>query len=286
MGKHTVHGVGIGLRREHYGEILQCSRTIDFLEIIPENFVRHGGRPLEMLRQCAERWAIAAHGVSMSLGGRDDLDEGYATGLAQLLDVCGSERYTDHLCYAAIDGVSYFDLLPLPFSTASARHAAGRITQVRDRLRRPIAVENISYYATMPGSSQAEGAFIHEVVERADCGLLLDVNNVYVNAINHDRDPFEMLWELPTERAVQIHLAGHVREGVRLIDNHGAAVNDTVWAMYRAVIERHGPIATLLEWDTNIPALDRVLDEADKARAIQQACADARRSVTREKLGA
>lgn len=268
MGDVAVYGVGIGLRREHYGEILGCTRALDFLEIVPENFVGRGGRPLAVLEACAQRWPIAAHGVSASLGGPDPFDAEYLEGLRALLDRCRVTAYTDHLCYAAIGGTSYYDLLPLPFSTAAATHAATRIRECQDRLQRPVAIENISYYAAMPGSTSDEGAFVREVVERADCGLLLDVNNVYVNAINADRDPFEMLWALPTERAVRIHLAGHVREGVRLIDNHGTAVDPTVWAMYRAVIERHGAIPTLLEWDTDVPSLDRVLDEADLARAI------------------
>jgi uncharacterized protein len=271
MGDAVLQGVGIGLRREHYGEILECTRVVDFLEIVPENFVAHGGRPLAVLHACAERWPIAAHGVSVSLGGADAFDAAYMRGLRALLDRCGTTQYSDHLCYAAIDGVAYYDLLPLPFSTAAARHAAARIREAEDLLQRPIAIENISYYATMPGSAQDEGAFVREVVERAQCDLLLDVNNVYVNAINHGCDPFEMLWALPTERAVRIHLAGHIREGVRLLDNHGAAVDPTVWSMYRAVIQRHGPIPTLLEWDTNIPSLDRVLDEADLARTILRA---------------
>jgi uncharacterized protein len=268
MSSAAVTGVGIGLRREHYGEILDCARPLDFLEIVPENFVGRGGRPLALLRACAERWPIAAHGVSMSLGGPDAFDQEYVVGLGGLLDACGTGRYTDHLCYAAIDGVAYHDLLPLPFTSAAARHAAARISELRDRLGRPVAVENISYYAVMPGSEKDEADFVREVIERADCELLLDVNNVYVNAINHGCDPFEMLWSLPTERAVQIHLAGHIREGERLLDNHGEAVCDPVWAMYRAVIERHGAIPTLIEWDTHIPPLGRVLDEADAARAI------------------
>jgi uncharacterized protein len=268
MGDVAVHGVGIGLRREHYAEILGCTRALDFLEIVPENFVARGGRPLAVLDACAQRWPIAAHGVSVSLGGPDPFDAEYLGGLRALLDRCRVTAYTDHLCYAAAGGTSYYDLLPLPFSAAAATHAAARIRECQDRLQRPVAVENISYYATMPGSTSDEGDFVREVVERADCGLLLDVNNVYVNAVNADRDPFEMLWALPTERAVRIHLAGHVREGVRLVDNHGTAVDPTVWAMYRAVIERHGAIPTLLEWDTDVPSLDRVLDEADLARAI------------------
>ncbi|MBC8072485.1 MAG: DUF692 domain-containing protein [Deltaproteobacteria bacterium] len=266
-----LHGVGIGLRREHYDVIGTCTRGIDFLEIIPENFVGHGGYPRRVLRECAQRWPIAVHGVSASVGGPDPFDLEYLAGLRSLLDELGAAVYSDHLCYAAIDGVSFFDLLPLPFSSSTARHAAARIRELQDRLERRIAVENIAYYATMPGTTVSEGAFITEVLERADCGLLLDLNNVYVNARNHRRDPFECLHALPLARTLQIHLAGFCAEGERLIDDHGAAVDDSVWELYRSVIAQLGPVPTLIEWDNAIPALDRLLDEADRARAIQAA---------------
>ncbi len=265
----VLHGVGVGLRREHYDAILACDRQLDFLEVTPENFVEHGGNPLRVLERCAQRWPIAAHGVSMSLGGPDPFDPSYVDGLRRLLETLEVATYTDHLCYAAIDGFAFFDLLPMPFSTAAARHAASRIRELRDRLERPVAVENITYYATMPGSACSEGAFVTEVIERADCGLLLDVNNAYVNARNHGLDPLRALLELPIERAVQIHLAGFCPEGGRLIDDHGAPVHDDVWRLYRAVIERIGPVPTLVEWDNAIPSMSRLLDEADHARAIQ-----------------
>jgi hypothetical protein len=267
-------GVGIGLRREHYATIASCERRLDFLEIIPENFVGHGGNPLRVLEQCAAKWPIAVHGVSMSVGGIDPFDATYLAGLRDLLRRLDAALYTDHLCYAAIGGVSYFDLLPLPFSGAAARHAAARVRELQDRLERPIAIENITYYAAMPGSTGDEGDFVTEVIERADCGLLLDVNNVYVNARNHGRDPVTSLLALPLARARQIHLAGFCAEDGRLIDDHGAAVHDDVWQLYRIAVERIGPVPTLIEWDNAVPPLDRVLDEADRARAIQQLAAN------------
>jgi hypothetical protein len=272
----ALHGVGIGLRREHYDAIVGCDRQLDFLEIIPENFVDHGGNPRRVLERCAQRWPIAAHGVSLSIGGPDPFDRAYVAGLRALLDALDVAVYTDHLCYAAIDGSAFFDLLPLPFTTAAARHAAARILEIQDRLGLPVAVENITYYATMPGSACSEGAFVTEVVERAQCGLLLDVNNVYVNARNHGLDPLRALLELPLERTQQIHLAGFCPEAGRLIDDHGAPVHDDVWALYRAAIERIGPAPTLVEWDNAIPSLSRLLDEADRARAIQHDVAESR----------
>lgn len=267
---HALRGVGIGLRREHYDAIATCTRPLDFLEIIPENHVGKGGHPRKVLRQCAERWPIAAHGVSGSLGGPDPFDLHYLDGLRALLSEVDACNYTDHLCYAAIDGVSYFDLLPLPFCSAAARHIAARIRELQDRLGRRIAVENITYYAKMPGSVLDEGPFVTEVIERAGCGLLLDLNNVYVNARNHGLDPLACLMALPIAHAEQIHLAGFCPENGRLIDDHGAAVDDAVWELYRVAITALGPIPTLIEWDNAIPSLDRVLDEADRARAMQR----------------
>ncbi|KIG13444.1 hypothetical protein DB30_08071 [Enhygromyxa salina] len=263
-----VRGAGIGLRRRHFSEILEHERPLDFLEIIPENYVGKGGRYLHMLDACAERWPILAHGVSMSIGGPDPLDHEYLAALRQLLDRIGAPFYTDHLCFATLGGRTTFDLLPLPFNEEAVRHTAARVRELADALDRPIALENISYYAQMPTSDLDEGAFVSAVIQEADCMLLLDVNNVFVNARNHELNPSELLWQLPVDRACQIHLAGHKLEGPRLLDNHGAPVCEEVWALYREVIERCGPIPTLIEWDTQIPELAAVLDQADLARVI------------------
>ena len=268
--RRLMQGVGIGLRREHYAELLACSRRIDWLEIVPENYVDAGGRHRAMLDACCERWPVLAHGVSVSVGGPDPLPSAYLTALRALLERIDAPFYTDHLCYAAIDGTVFHDLLPLPFTDEAVRHTATRIRELADRLERPVAVENITYYATMPGSAMSEGEFVTAVCEEADCGLLLDVNNAYVNAMNHGLDPLASLLALPLSRTRQIHLAGHVQEGPRLLDNHGHPVDGAVWALYRAALQRLGPIPTLLEWDTCIPPLDRVLDEADMARTIYQ----------------
>jgi uncharacterized protein len=265
-----LHGVGIGLRREHFAAIEACERPLDWLEIIPENYVGYGGAARRNLARCRERWPVIAHGVSLSLGGPDPLSAEYVTGLRRLLDERQAPFYTDHLCYATIEGVDFYDLLPLPFTEAAVRHTAGRIRELADRLERPVAVENITYYAQMPGGHLSEGQFVSAVVEEAGCGLLLDVNNVYVNAINHGQDPLAVLEALPLRHTLQIHIAGHVEEGGRLLDTHGRPLVDPVWQLYEQALARVGPVPTLLEWDTDIPALDRVLDEADRARAIWQ----------------
>jgi uncharacterized protein len=264
-----LRGAGIGLRRRHFADIGLVARELDFVEIIPENYVGKGGHALRVLDACVERWPVLAHGVSMSIAGPDPLDHHWLRGLKRLLDRIGAPFYTDHLCFATVFGQATFDLIPPPFSDDAVEHCASRLRELADALERPVAVENISYYATMPGSSMAEAEFVRAVVEQADCLLLLDVNNVYVNAQNHGQDPDAALAALPLERACQIHLAGHRIEGPRLLDDHGAPVCDPVWELYRAALRRCGPIPTLIEWDTNIPALDRVLDEADRARAIQ-----------------
>ena len=263
----TLAGAGIGLRRRHFGSILATERELDFLEIIPENFVGKGGQALRVLDACAERWPILAHGVSMSIAGPDPLDHTYLAALKRLLDRARVPFYTDHLCFATIAGRATWDLLPPPFTDDAVEHCAARIRELADALERPIALENISYYAQMPTSSLSEGEFVTAVVERADCRLLLDVNNVWVNGCNHGHDPRAVLAALPLERAVEVHLAGHLREGPRLLDNHGSPVCEAVWALYRELVAERGPLPTLIEWDTHIPALDEVLDQADLARA-------------------
>ena len=266
--RSSMQGVGIGLRREHFEQLPSCERRIDWLEIIPENYVGVGGAARRSLDACRERWPVVAHGVSLSLGGPDPLATEYIAGLRRLLDELGAPFYTDHLCYATIGGTNFYDLLPLPFTDEAVLHCAKRIRSLADRLERPVAVENISYYAVMPGSTMSHGEFVTAVVEEADCGLLLDVNNVYVNARNHGDDPQAVLDSLPLHRTMQMHLAGHIEQQGRLIDNHSRPLIEPVWALFREALRRVGPVPTLLEWDTDIPALDVVLDEADRAREI------------------
>lgn len=278
MNGRPVTGVGIGLRRRHFGELPETELDLDFLELVPENFIvgdaEKGGRYARVLAACSERWPVLAHGISMSVGGPDPLagpeSRAYLRALKALLDRLDAPFYSDHLCFASLGGHATYDLLPMPFSEEAVHHTAARVRQLADILERPVALENISYYARMPGSELDEGAFVSAVVEEADCLLLLDINNIYVNARNHGQDPSEMLWALPGERACQIHLAGHKPEGPRLLDNHGAPVADPVWALYREAITELGSIPTLIEWDTHIPELAVVVAEAERARAIQR----------------
>jgi uncharacterized protein (UPF0276 family) len=210
---------------------------------------------------------MLAHGVSMSFGGPDPLDHDYLRQLKGLLDELKVPFYTDHLCWSTAHGYATHDLLPLPFTGEAVTHTAQRIREVSDALERPVAVENISFYAIMPTSEMTEPEFVRAVCEEADCGLLLDVNNVYVNAVNHGRGASADLQTLPLDRVVQMHIAGHHRQGVRLVDTHGAPVNDAVLELGKAALAAVGDVPVLFEWDTYIPPLDTVLDEADRLRA-------------------
>jgi len=261
-------GVGVGLRREFYDSLFVSARAPDWLELTPENFLTFGGRPRRVLDAARERFRISSHGVGLNLGGPDALDEAYLHGLQRLTGEVSAPFFSDHLSYSRLGGVYLHDLLPLPFSEAVVEHVVPRIRLASERVGLPFALENPSYYARMPGETLDEAAFLSAVLEGADCGLLLDVNNVYVNAQNHGYDPREFISRLPLERVVQIHLAGHLRTEALIIDTHGDRVCDEVWALYRYTLERTGPVSTLIEWDQDIPSLDAVLDEADRARAI------------------
>lgn len=261
-------GAGIGLRREFYARLPETSRALDWVEIIPENFLTLGGRPQRALDACVERWPVLPHGVALNIGGPEPLDEDYLSRLKALVERVDAPFFSDHLCYSRLRGAYLHDLLPLPFSEEAVDHVVPRVREVQARVGRPFLLENPSYYARMPGGTLDEAAFLRHVVEEADCGLLLDVNNVYVNARNHGYDPRAFMDALPLERVVQIHLAGHEQQPDVIIDTHGAPVCDEVWSLYRYVLERTGPVSTLLEWDQDIPSLEAVLDEADGARAV------------------
>ncbi len=259
-------GAGVGLRREFFDDLLKTSRPVDWLEVVPENFMDFGGRPRAVLDACRERWTLLPHGVALDVGGPDPLSDDYLDKLAGLVRRMDAPFFSDHLCYSRLRGRYLHDLLPLPFSEAAVEHVVPRVREVQARVGRPFLLENPSYYARMPGGTLEEATFIRHVVEEADCGLLLDVNNVWVNARNHGYDPRAFMDALPLERVVQVHLAGHeVRPDV-LIDTHGAPVCEDVWALYRYLLGKVGPVSTLIEWDHAIPSLDAVLDQADRAR--------------------
>jgi uncharacterized protein len=276
-------GAGISLRREHYEDVLKNTRKLDWIEGNPENFMDMGPYPRHVLDECAAKVPVFNHGVTLSIGGPDPFRDDYMRHLKDLLDAMNPEYFSDHCCYAVAGGHFFHDLLPMPFTEEAIRHTGRRAREVQERLERPLVLENISYYAVMPTSHLTEGQFVAGVLEEYDGGLLLDVNNVFVNAVNHNRNPREVLHELPLHRTKHIHLAGHTRVNAGLaIDDHGSAVIPEVWALYREAIELLGPVPTMIEWETNPPAWDVLLDEADKARRIQEEVMAARAKGSRE----
>jgi uncharacterized protein len=263
-----LQGIGLALRRSFARELLATDRRVDWLEVTPENWMGFGGKRSSVLRACAERWPLVSHSVSLSLGGPDPLDTMLLQTLEDLRRQVDLAWWSDHLSYSSANGVHFHDLLPLPATEEVVEHLARRIREAQQRVDAPLLVENISYYARMPGSTLDDAAFVRAVVEQSGCGLLLDVNNVYVNAVNLGFDPRTCIDAMPLERVRQLHLAGHTRQGELLIDTHHGPIIDEVWALYRHTLRRAGRlIPTLVEWDDGIPPLDEVLDELDRARA-------------------
>ncbi len=259
-------GFGVGLRHVHFGHILGTWPDVDWFEIISENFIDSGGRPRYVLDQIAERYPVVMHGVSLSIGSLDPLNIEYLQKLKRLADAIGARWISDHVCWTGVLGRNSHDLLPLPYHEESLAHVVGRIRTVQEILERPLVLENPSSYVTFADSTMSEWEFVTRMAEEADCGLLLDVNNVYVSAYNHDFDPLEFLRSLPHERIVQFHLAGHLNRGTHCIDTHDGRVIDTVWELYRRAQTLTSGVSTLLEWDANIPPFEDVHAEVLKAR--------------------
>lgn len=267
--RFPVHGAGLGLRRSFIGAAAeQPPAAVDFWEVAPENWIGVGGRFGRQLRALTERFPFVCHGLSLSIGSPAPLDLAFVRRIRDFLDAHGIRAYTEHLSYCSDDGHLY-DLMPIPFSEDAARHVAARVRQVQDILGRRIALENVSYYAA-PGREMAEIEFLTAVLAEADCDLLLDVNNIYVNSINHGYDPLAFLEALPGERVVYAHVAGHYVEAADLrVDTHGADVIDPVWELLAHAYRRFGVFPTLLERDFNIPPLDELVAEVGQIAALQ-----------------
>ena len=265
-------GVGVGLRTKHYPEILAAEDPaqlgVDFFEAISENYMVPGGRPPRVLEDVRARFPLLLHGVSMNVGSADPLDADYLDDLAALATRFEPAWLTDHLCWTGVGGQNLHDLVPLPYTEAALAHVAERVAQVQDRLGRRIALENVSSYFSYRQDVMPEWEFLARIAERADCGILLDVNNVFVSAHNHGFDPDAYLAAIPPERVFQIHLAGHSEEGPLLIDTHDHPVRDEVWALFERTIRRVGPVSTLIEWDDHIPEFAVLAAEAARARAV------------------
>src|SRR5580698_7126978 len=262
----TNYGVGIGLRIPHYDHIFSRKPEVDWFEIISENYMVDGGRPLMMLDRILDQYKVVQHGVSMYFGSAQPLNREHLRRLKELTRRTKTPWVSDHLCWGSVDGTYTHDLLPLPYTFEAVRTTAERIREVQDSLEIPVAVENVSSYAEFHESQMTEWEFLNEVVHAADCGILLDVNNIYVSSQNHGFDPMDYVNAVDAERVAQIHIAGHSKFEKYTLDTHDHPVLDPVWALYARAIERTGETATLLEWDDNIPSFEEVHAEALKAK--------------------
>ncbi|MBQ1500333.1 MAG: DUF692 domain-containing protein [Sphingomonas sp.] len=261
-------GFGLGLRKPHYAEFLETRVAVDFVEVISENFMVEGGRPLRILREVRERYPVALHGVSMSLGSADGLDGAYLARLRALVDEVEPLFVSDHLSWSRIEGFNSHDLLPLPYTEEALRVVAENIARAQDALGREMLIENPSTYIDFAGADMTEWAFLDALCASTGCGLLLDVNNVFVSACNHGFDPLAYLDGIPHAHVRQIHLAGHSQGAELLIDTHDQPVPDPVWKLYAHVLPRLGPVATMIERDDAIPPLHELLAELGTARRI------------------
>ena len=262
-------GHGVGLRPKHFPQLWDGTAPVDWFEAISENYMVAGGRPLAALERARATAPIVLHGVSLSIGSTDPLDEAYLAALRALVRRVEPAWVSDHLCWSGVGGHYAHDLLPLPYTEEALAHVVRRVVAVQERLGRQILIENVSSYLTYTHSTLAEWEFLSAVAERADCGLLLDVNNVYVSAINHGFSTNAYLAGLPADRVGQIHLAGHTDMGTYLFDTHDGPVIEPVWDLYRQALRRFGRVSTLVEWDDRIPELDVVCAEAERARAVE-----------------
>jgi len=268
MLKRPALGFGLGLRVDHYEAILADRPAIDWLEVLSENYLVPGGKPLHYLMRMRERYPLVMHGVSLSIGSTAPLDREYLAQLKALAARVEPEWISDHLCWTGVGGLNTHDLLPLPYTEEALEHVAERVRTVQDFLGRRILLENVSSYVTFRDSPLTEWEFLREVAERADCLLLLDVNNIYVSSVNHEFAPLEYLDAVPAERVQQIHLAGHEDHGDYLIDTHDHPVADPVWDLYAEAVRRFGAVSTMIERDDHIPPLEELCAELARARAL------------------
>ena len=279
-------GYGVGLRRQHYSHVLETRPRVDWFEVISENFMVAGGRALEVLEGVRASYPIAMHGVSLSIGSTDPLNRDYLRQLRDLARRFEPAWISDHLCWTGVGGRNLHDLIPLPYTDEALRHVVARIREVQDILERPLLIENVSSYMAFADSTMTEWEFISTIADEADCGILLDLNNIFVSAFNHRFDARTYIDAIPAERVIQFHLAGHSDHGTYLLDTHDHPVRDEVWDLYAHAVRRFGAVSALVEWDDNIPEFERLMETANKARAIhQKAAAEAPRDAVRSQLG-
>ncbi len=270
MGSWPNLGFGVGLRPVHYDSVIDAPRQVDWFEVITENYLDTSGRPLWVLERVRRDYPIALHGVGLSIGSVDPLDHAYLRRLRSLVRRIDPVLVTDHLCWTGVDGHHLFDLLPLPYTEEALKHVAARVRAVQEILGRRILLENPSTYIAFRHSTMREWEFLAAVAAEADCGILLDVNNVYVSAFNHGFDPQEYMDAIPPERVGQFHLAGYTDMEDYLFDTHSCPVSGGVWELYAHAVRRFGPVSTIVEWDADIPPFSVVVGEARQAKTIAQ----------------
>jgi len=263
-------GYGVGLRRQHYSHVLETRPSVDWFEVISENFMVAGGRALEVLEGVRASYPIAMHGVSLSIGSTDPLNRDYLRQLRDLARRFEPAWISDHLCWTGVGGRNLHDLIPLPYTDEALRHVVARIREVQDILERPLLIENVSSYMAFADSTMTEWEFISTIADEADCGILLDLNNIFVSAFNHRFDANEYVDAVPAERVVQYHLAGHSDHGTHLLDTHDHPICDAVWALYERAVRRFGAVSAMVEWDDNIPEFAELARIADRARTIYE----------------
>ena len=261
---------GLGLRAQHYAEFLAGPQQVDWLELLSDNYMVPGGKPLVMLDRIRADYPVAMHGVALSIGAADGIDQPYLDSLAALAERVQPMWISDHLCWSGVHGRVLHDLYPLPYSEMALATVVANVHHVQERLRRPLVLENVSSYVGFNSSTMTEWEFISEVCARTGCRLLLDVNNVYVSSVNHGFSAMAFLRGVPADRVQQIHLAGHTHHGDHIIDTHDHPVADAVWALYEAALSLWGPVATMIERDDDIPALGVLVAELDIARSTAQ----------------
>ena len=273
----TIEGFGLGLRTEHYRDFVAAQQAVDWLEVISENYLVDGGKPLHFLDRIRRDYPMVMHGVSLSIGSVDALDAGYLRQLKVLADRIEPAWVSDHLCWTGTGLLNLHDLLPLPYTEATLRHLVPRVAQVQDILGRPLVLENVSSYVGFRADEMSEWEFIRELVTRTACELLLDVNNVYVSSVNHGFDPQHFIDALPLAAVRQIHLAGHEDHGRYLVDTHDQPICAAVWKLYADTVRRLGHVPTMIERDDHIPPLNELISELDVARSLAQRAVDDRR---------
>ena len=270
--QNNISGYGLGLRTDHYADFIEDAarlrQRVDWLEVISENYMVPGGKPLHMLDQIRREFPMVMHGVSLSIGGTAPIDVEYLRQLKALIERIEPAWISDHLCWTGTDGLNLHDLLPIPYTESALRHLVERISQVQEFLGRKILLENVSSYVTYRADEMSEWEFIAALLQRSGCDLLLDVNNIYVSSVNHGFNPQHFIDAIPASHVRQIHLAGHENHGSYIIDTHDHPVCDAVWDLYAYTVRRLGAVPTMIERDDNIPPLGELLDELDTVRRI------------------